>query len=725
MNSKNRYLSDKNSLDSLISSNNGTFVRFNIPMYQRLYVWGDEQIKTLMEDILDAYERNEDIFIGTVVLQEQTNRDTDDRIYDMVDGQQRFTTLWLLSLLFSDNYLGAFTIINQNDKEYLRLTFSIREEVSSFFESLRIDTSSADKSKSIGEKLRLIKEHITTTKPTKGVDYDSKTFKDKRVDKIRNGLKTISQVLLETYNEYSDSEKDKFKDSFSEFVFRRVQFVTVKVPEVNNLNKLFEILNNRGVQLLQEDVVKAKLMEAIPDENRGLYNVLWSACSSMDDYVENNLKGSLGSKKVKQTLNDIFSSDGDINVKALKPENVGDHDISPMDLTQILKNESTEYQSGNRSDNDGDKNGEESSSDSEVQSVLSFPQLLLHTLRIYDLKYHRKKLSVENGDNDLYPGIDERKLIEIFQNRLDKTDDAPFDSGKFIQLLFNVRFTFDNAVVKWVEIGGERQLILQQLYSDKDDYVSRTAADVGDVPKLQLLQKMLYHTQDPRKHNWLTPYLFYLLIRKKEDIYFKNDNYNQSHTILEKIDNLMFCSDLSGDRREQTKKLCLDKPDKLVEKHDFTKYEDILFKGLDTPHYWFYKIDLLLFNQRGTGENKGRINNWDRFKMSSRNSIEHVFPQKYKGAIELTDDEENTIKQSIGNLALVSTVDNATYNNNYFSEKKNKYKDINRQVPPSLKLDWIYGYGNRWDIDEIEEHAREVKELLKGYFINFSSKGGV
>lgn len=719
MNSSNRYLSDKNSLDRLISSKNGTCVRFNIPMYQRLYVWGEEQVKTLMKDILDAYERNEDIFIGTVVLKEQAEPDMDDCIsYDLVDGQQRFTTLWLLSLLFNDNSLGNFTAIDQNNKEHLRLTFSIREEVSSFFKSLRKDTRSANESNSIDEKLRFIKEHIVTTEPNERVDFDSKTFKDKRVDKIRNGLKTISQVLLETINEYGESTLK----GFSEFVFKKVQFITIRVPEVNDLNKLFEVLNNRGVQLLQEDVVKAKLMEKIKDEERSLYNILWSACSVMDDYVENNLKGSLISKNVKQTLNEIYSSNGEIDVRALKPENVGDLDINPMDLKQILKNESTEFQSGKTGETGGDKNGEGSSSDSEVQSVLSFPQLLLHTLRIYDLKYHRNELSVENGDNDLYPGIDERKLIEIFQHRLDKKENTPFDSEKFIQLLFNVRFTFDNAVVKWVEKGSERQLILQKIDERSDEYLSRTEAESELSDRLELLQRMLYHTQDPRKHNWLTPYLFYSLAGTKGDIYFKVGNYRECYTTLEKIDNLMFCSNLQGDRKEQTKLLCLGELDDLIKEYDFTKYEEIMELGLDTPHYWFYKIDLLLFNQRESDIYKNRIGNWGTFKMSSRNSIEHVFPQKSKGAIELNDEKENTIKKSIGNLALVSTVDNATYNNNYFSEKKNKYKDINGKVPPSLKHDWIYGYGDSWDIDEIKEHAKEVKELLEDYFDNFRSR---
>ncbi len=35
---------------------------FNVPIYQRLYVWGSDQVKTLLDDLVNAYERDEDLF---------------------------------------------------------------------------------------------------------------------------------------------------------------------------------------------------------------------------------------------------------------------------------------------------------------------------------------------------------------------------------------------------------------------------------------------------------------------------------------------------------------------------------------------------------------------------------------------------------------------------------------------------------------------------------------
>ncbi len=69
---------------------------FNVPRYQRLYVWGDEQVRTLLEDLRTAFERNRkaDYYVGGILL---VKSQAPGRWYDLIDGQQRLTTLWLLS----------------------------------------------------------------------------------------------------------------------------------------------------------------------------------------------------------------------------------------------------------------------------------------------------------------------------------------------------------------------------------------------------------------------------------------------------------------------------------------------------------------------------------------------------------------------------------------------------------------------------------------------------
>lgn len=87
-------------LEQLVNKQDAAWC-FNVPIYQRLYVWGDNQIKTLLTDMANAFDRRDtQFFLGGTLLVEKTaekDRDQGVRRFDLIDGQQRFTTLWMLS----------------------------------------------------------------------------------------------------------------------------------------------------------------------------------------------------------------------------------------------------------------------------------------------------------------------------------------------------------------------------------------------------------------------------------------------------------------------------------------------------------------------------------------------------------------------------------------------------------------------------------------------------
>ena len=73
---------------------------FNIPIYQRLYVWGSDQIKVLLDDLVSACNADKDVFyLGSTLVIEQGRTESGHPLLDLIDGQQRFTTLWLLSVV--------------------------------------------------------------------------------------------------------------------------------------------------------------------------------------------------------------------------------------------------------------------------------------------------------------------------------------------------------------------------------------------------------------------------------------------------------------------------------------------------------------------------------------------------------------------------------------------------------------------------------------------------
>lgn len=76
--------------------------RFDVPVYQRPYSWQDSEIKTLLHDIQESYEKsvksqendkNTYLYVGNILLHNKKRG-----LYNIIDGQQRITTFALLLL---------------------------------------------------------------------------------------------------------------------------------------------------------------------------------------------------------------------------------------------------------------------------------------------------------------------------------------------------------------------------------------------------------------------------------------------------------------------------------------------------------------------------------------------------------------------------------------------------------------------------------------------------
>ena len=120
---------------------------YRIPEYQRPYVWGDDQVGELLEDVRRARESNPQAqyFLGSMVLQ-KNRRQTDATSYeeyDLLDGQQRLTTLFLITAVIRDltpasngarkktcqDSLDQMANPDDNVPERSRIVFDIRDEV--------------------------------------------------------------------------------------------------------------------------------------------------------------------------------------------------------------------------------------------------------------------------------------------------------------------------------------------------------------------------------------------------------------------------------------------------------------------------------------------------------------------------------------------------------------------------------------------------------------------
>lgn len=215
---------------NLAGANHG----LNIPIYQRLFVWEEEQIKLLLEDLYNAYQHDKDspYYIGIITIVKKNNR------WDVVDGQQRLTFLSLFAAYCCslDKDSGWENFLYQDSE--LRINYEGRPEDR---EDLKI----------------IIKQ--------KNGDIKNSNFR-----MFVNCITTFKEKINE--NTWSD---------FSKYVYSSASFLVSELPENYNttdLNLFFEKMNSTGRQLTVVEQIKGKYFPGKAD--------LFDACLNFETKFE-------------------------------------------------------------------------------------------------------------------------------------------------------------------------------------------------------------------------------------------------------------------------------------------------------------------------------------------------------------------------------------------------------------------------------------------------------
>ena len=382
---------------------------FVIPSYQRPYVWRDEDVIKLFDDIREAYlAKEEQYFIGSVLSAVRVEGES--RLYELIDGQQRTTTLMLLSLAF--RAAGVDTPLAQVSTlgEQPRLTFEIREAVGNL----------------LGSYAGL--ERMTRPGP-------DAIEKDPYLTHLDANLRVLKQQVEKL------PEDDSFsREGFADYILRKVSWVNNIVPESMDLNRLFASMNTAGIQLEPVDLLKAKLFRKITTE-KPLYSAIWQACEHMENYFERNLRQLFP----KANWNAIEYKDLSAYEHRFFESGVGASEedegkASGMTLSQLLG----AVEEGDAPENPEPKAVKDTQKSVEEgtvygRSIVSFELLLIHTLRIFCACEQWPDIAVR---------IKASNLMACFECLL-KEDETTVKS--FVELLWQVRYQFDTWVVKWVE----------------------------------------------------------------------------------------------------------------------------------------------------------------------------------------------------------------------------------------------------------------------------------
>ncbi|HZY62695.1 MAG TPA: DUF262 domain-containing protein [Edaphobacter sp.] len=109
----------KPDLKPLLDLLNGDF-QLIVPSYQRPYAWKSEEVSELLEDLQGYVGKSQGLYLGSIIL--DVSRE-DDKKVEIVDGQQRLTTLFLLLIACRD-HARSISAMQQAEKTQSRITFT-------------------------------------------------------------------------------------------------------------------------------------------------------------------------------------------------------------------------------------------------------------------------------------------------------------------------------------------------------------------------------------------------------------------------------------------------------------------------------------------------------------------------------------------------------------------------------------------------------------------------
>ena len=292
MSSEHEIKSEKILIKEIFSS-----LWFRIPDYQRPYIWGQDEIDDLLDDITFAHSAKPDqeYFLGSFVYQSKKAGSTPGQEFqenDLLDGQQRMTTLLMLLACIRDLSDDADVKAASSEAVYqegnnikrvperTRIVFSIRDAAQDFID-------------------RFIK-------PMGGTD-DRDGLEEKAQHAADRSVRNMASATLQMRCYLVDDERNLDLPGFIEFLLNQVLLIYVSTEDLDDAFRLFTILNDRGVPLRNSDILKSRNLGALNNEKeKEKYAKLWEKAEGElgDDFDRflNHLRTILLKDKARMNL---------------------------------------------------------------------------------------------------------------------------------------------------------------------------------------------------------------------------------------------------------------------------------------------------------------------------------------------------------------------------------------------------------------------------------------
>jgi hypothetical protein len=259
MQTKSKIESDKILVKDIFSR-----MWFRVPEYQRPYVWGLDEVTELLGDLTYAMteKAESEYFLGSLVFQSKARdpqRGQEFQENDLLDGQQRMTTLCLLFAAIRDitqdkaakeecqRYIFQRASKYSNVPERTRIVFAIRAEVQQFFD-----------------------DHVKTENGTADEHIQMLAEKDNDLS-VRNMARAILAI-----RRFFQTAGGPAPEELLEFLLNKVLLIYVSTEDLDDAFRLFTILNDRGIPLRNSDILKSLNLGALETQiQKERYAKLW------------------------------------------------------------------------------------------------------------------------------------------------------------------------------------------------------------------------------------------------------------------------------------------------------------------------------------------------------------------------------------------------------------------------------------------------------------------
>ena len=624
-----------------------------IPIYQRNYAWGYDEISSLLQDIKNACEKTKEqdknYYIGSLIVYRRENGD-----FEVIDGQQRLTTLTLIM-----HHLGKLSFRN--------VSFEHRDESERALSNLN---------------------------------------SEKLPSNFSQALKTIKKVI----NEWGNN-----KDEIVKFLLDKVEIIRTEVPEGTDLNHYFEIMNTRGEQLEKHEILKARLMEKLSEGiEQSLFAKIWDACSDMSRYAvmgfDSELRevifGNDWQKTPRVFSKEILRVADELNRGKGKKEEDRKNGEKIVDLLNSKKK--IELKDGHLEDKyDG--------AFTSVIDFPNFLMhvLRIYLEGSYDSRFQNVPLDEKELLNDFGDQWNKEKVIKF----IDVLLSCRYLFDKYVIKSSTLRSEDEHWSLWKIVKGNSSSYYYKNTFGSDSEESNDIDADEQTKNAIMLLSMFHVSNPSRIYKNWLYAVLRWLFNNKDnitsgnyinfleelcDKFYFGNNCQGKDITeiILGKVE---FELKLVSKENSDDKKYW----DRGVNVPNF------VFNRLDYQLWKFFheqeqeqKVGILSENDKWlTIKNKEVI--WKKFRFTFRSSVEHHYPQHPSEEHGLEKLDQKTL-DNLGNLYLLSQSKNSRLSNLPPNAKKSYYPTGDYD---SLKQAIMMSC-DKWTEVEIKEHGEKMLTIL-------------